>query len=278
MYINNPGENYVPDDLRLEFPTKTDGKIDNSESSIKYKIEQNTSLENVLNLRTYTDFLGLFGDSPNGLVQIEGKADFYLNPFNFTNTHSYLLKKVSPFIHYARLDDDQKNINVVNDTIIANNLEILEKSFLNMGLDLDVWSFKLKKEFPFEVALYGTARFNISNVEEQENISANYKSLSLGGGIRFDVKRFNNFGLTLKSELTKVNTREFNTLDYIYDPEDFSVFRNEAEIYYHPADNKSESIFLRLNTFNNSSGGNREAFYQLQFGYRFSIGVSKLKQ
>jgi hypothetical protein len=277
MYINNPGENYIPDDLKLEFPTKTDGMVDNSEKSIRYKIEQNTSLENVLNLRAYTDFLGLFGDSPNGIVQIEGKSDFYLVPFNLPNSHSYLFKKVSPFIHYARLDNEQQNVVVENSTIV-NSLEILEKSFLNMGLDLDVFSTKFRKEFPFEVTFYGTARYNISNVEQDENVSVNYKSLSLGGGLRVDIKRFNNFGLTLKSEVAKVNTNELNTLTFIENPNNFSVFRNEAEIFYHPAAIENQAVFLRLTTFGNSSAGSNEAFYQLQFGYRFSIGVSKLKQ
>jgi hypothetical protein len=266
MYINNPGENYVPHDLRLEFPTKTNANLDNSNNSVRYKIEQNTSLENVLNLKAYTDFLGLFSDSPNGLVQLEGKADFYLAPFNYKNTHNYFFKKISPFIRYARLDEEQKNISIENDSVIANNLEILEKSFLNMGLDLDVWSFRLKKEFPFEMTFYGTAKYNISNIEEEENVSTNFKSLALDGGVRVDIKRFNNFGLTLRSEVTKVNTNELNTLDFIENPDDFPVFRNEAEIFYHPADNENQAIFLRLNTFNNSSGGNREAFYQLQFG------------
>lgn len=275
MYINNPGENYVPHDLRLEFPTKTEGTIDNTDNSVKYKIEQDTALENVLNLRSYTDFLGLFGDSPNGIVQVEGKADFYLAPFNLPNTHNYLFKKISPFVNYARLDNDQKNLSVTNDTI-NNNLEILEKSFLSMGLDLDIFSFKFGKEFPFETAFYGTARYNISNIENENNEPVNYKSLSLGGGMRFDIRRFNNFGLTLKSELTTLNTNELNTLDFINNPRNFTVFRNEAEIYYHPSESANQAIFLRLNTFGNSSSGQREAFYQLQFGYRFSIGVNKL--
>lgn len=42
LYIPNPGDNYVPEDLTLEFPTKTDGVPDNENNSIKYKVNQDT--------------------------------------------------------------------------------------------------------------------------------------------------------------------------------------------------------------------------------------------
>ena len=276
MYINNPGDNYVPDELRLSFPTKTDGNIDNDISSVKYKVKQNTTLENVLNIKTYTDFLSLFGDSPNGIFQFEGKADFYLIPFNFPNTNMFNFKKISPYVNFARLDDETRNINVENNSI-TNELEILEKAYLNIGVDLDVLSFKLGKEYPFETTFYGKAQYNIADLRDVDSTSVNYKSLSLGGGFRFDVKRFNNFGFTIKSEWTNTDTREFNNYSFIENPGDFVVFRNEAEIHYHPAGQESQAVFLRLSTFNNHTENNSEAFYQFQFGYRFSIGINKLK-
>jgi len=276
MYINNPGENYVPDELQLEYPIIKDGKRDNADSSVIYEIRQDNSLENVLNLRTYTDFLGLFGDSPNGLIQIEGKADFYIAPFNFKNSHNYIFKKISPYINYARIDENDRNIKVV-DSSFTNNLDILQKSYLNMGLDLDVFSSKFRKEFPFDITFYGTARYNVASLKETDSTNVDFKSLALGGGLRIDVKRFNNFGLTLKSEMTKLDTNEFNDYSFVKNPGDFWVFRNEAEIFYHPTGKENQSIFLRLNTFNNATSGNDQAFFQLQFGYRFSVGLNKVK-
>lgn len=275
MYINNPGENFVPDELKLEFPTKTDGNLDNLSGPLIYKVEQNTTLENVLNLRTYTDFLSLLGDSPNGIFQIEGKADFYVNPFN--NKNKTFFKKISPYVNFARIDEELRNINVENDSIINNKLEVLEKSYLNMGVNLDVVSFKLGKEYPFEATLYAAAQYNIADVQDADSTSVNYKSFGLGGGLRIDIKRYNNFGFTMKSEFTNINTDEFNNFKFVTNPKDFVVFRNEAEIYYHPGESKSQSVFLRLKTFNNHTQDNNEAFYQLQFGYRFSIGINKLK-
>lgn len=277
MYTNKPGENFVPDEIKEKYPKLSKDSIpDNINGSVTYVLNQDSNLENVLNLRTYTDFLGLFGDSPNGIIQIEGKADFYLIPFNLTNTHWYFLNKVSPFINYARIEENDRNINIVGDSV-ANRLDVLQKSYVNMGLDLDLISTKFTKESPVSASLYATARYNIADVIDADSTKANYKSLALGGGLKLSINRFNNFGLTLKSEMTKLDTNEFNDYSFVKNPGDFWVFRNEAEIFYHPVADEAQSIFLRLNTFNNASSGNDESFFQLQFGYRFSVGLNKVK-
>ena len=278
-YIPNPGENFVPDDITFNFPTKTNGIPDNTNSAIKYKVTQNTALQNVIELRTYTDFLGLFSEAPNGIVQLEGKADFYIAPFNLPNKNLYLAKKISPFVNFSRIEKENRNValNTDNDRI-KSSLEVLEKSYLQMGIKLNVVSGKFKKEFPFETSLYGIARYSIADIKETDSTSINYKSLGLGGGVQLEFKRFNNFGFIISSEFTKNNFDEFNEINGIENPSSFWMFKNEAEVYYTPNNSKNQSVFLRLKTFNNSTENNKEAFYQLQFGYRFSIGVNKLKQ
>jgi len=280
MYIPNPGENYVPEDLTLTFPDKESEEV-HANHPIIYKVQQNTALQNILELRTYTDFLGLFADAPNGLVQLEGKADFFVNPFNYRSF--YFFKKITPFVNFSRLDEDIRYLSTQKDAstgnlTINNSLEIIEKSYLEMGLKFTFLSYQIKKEYPFSINLYGAARYQIADIRNASNEAQSMKVLGLGGGLMLDFKRFNNFGFTFASELTNFNVESFNTLQTINNPKDFVVFKNEAEIYYNPAGSKQSSIFLRLKTFNNSKGGNDEAFYQLQFGYRFSIGVNKLQQ
>jgi hypothetical protein len=276
-YVPNPGDNFVPENLTLELPTKTE---ENANQAVTYKVRQNTSLKNIVELRTYTDFLGLFGDSPNGIVQLEGKADFYINPFNAYG--AYFFKKITPFVNFSRLDEDVRYLTLELDesgaSKIKNALQIVEKSYLQMGVNINVLSFKLLKEYPFSVNFYIPTRYHISDIKTAADLVIGYKSFGMGGGILLDFKRYNNFGFTYSAEFTKYNAASFNTESSIINPDRFWVFKNEAEVYYNPAENKHQAIFLRLKTFNNSTKGNNEAFYQLQFGYRFSIGVSKLKQ
>lgn len=283
VYIPNPGDNYIPEDLTLEFPTQTDGNDDNINNAIKYKVNQDTSLKNIVELRTYTDFLGLFTEnSPNGIVQLEGKADFFIAPsIASVNYPSYFFKKISPFVNFSKIEKDARNVSLAGDAgsqTIKNSLDILQKSYLKMGLNLSLFSFKIKKEFPLEINIYTSAKYQISDVMKIDSTIVDYKSFGLGGGLAFENKRYNNFGFIYSIDFTNYNVKSFNTMEGIINPDRFWVFKNEAEVYYYPNKTKQQSIFLRLKTFNDMTKGNNEAFYQLQFGYRFSIGVSKIKQ
>ena len=67
---------------------------------------------NIADVRAYTDFASVFGNQPNGVVQVEGKADFFINPFNSKQSNNYFFKKIIPFIRYSRLDKQESSINL----------------------------------------------------------------------------------------------------------------------------------------------------------------------
>ncbi|MFL9831468.1 hypothetical protein ABS764_11480 [Flavobacterium sp. ST-87] len=57
MYVSKAGYNYIPNDVVYDFPKKNEqGDFHNKESSVKYEIKEDTSLQNVVELRAYTDF------------------------------------------------------------------------------------------------------------------------------------------------------------------------------------------------------------------------------
>jgi len=275
LYLSTPGNNFVPDDIEFSFPKETEDKTEPNRR--QYKVIQNTSLQNILELRTYTDFLGLFDDSANGIVQVEGKADFFVTPFQVgRSTPLMFFKKVSPYVHYTRLDDDKKGL-TLNDEVpqkIRKSLEIIEKSYLDMGSVLDVFSFRFKKETPFNINFFWALRYNITTIKQEEADDINFKTVGNGIGMRLEFKRFNNFGFTYSPEAIYYN--HLNRLENIENPKNFWIFRNEAEVFYFPGETKSQSIFLRLRTFLNMSDG-EDSFFQLQFGYRFSIGMGSVK-
>lgn len=280
-YYPNPGNNFVPDDVEFTFP-KNDEEVGDGEQKKRrvYKVNQDTNLQNVMELRTYTDFLGLFDDAANGIVQVEGKADIFVTPFQIGRGFpNVLFKKISPYVHYARLDDDMRSLTLTpTDSTgiyyIKRPLEIIEKSYLDMGFLLDIWGVRFKKDFPFSMNLYGSTRYQIATIERENEENVNFKTLGLGFGLRFEFKRFNNFGFSYSPELISYN--HLNRLDFLEDTKNFWLFRNEAEIFYYPGVTKSQSIFLRLRTFTDISDG-EDSFFQLQFGYRFSIGLGDVK-
>ncbi|MEO8254789.1 MAG: hypothetical protein ABI554_10440 [Flavobacterium sp.] len=280
-YVSKPGYNFIPNDVVFELPTKdNEGKLLNKDSAVKYEIKENTSLQNAVELRAYTDFLGLFSDAPNGIVQIEGKGDFYLFPFKTGKFNSDLriLDKVSPYVNFSKIDDDVRAVEtvIVGTTNItpANNLDLIQKAYLEMGTKINLINVRFSKETPFRVITYLPIRYQISDIMINDKFK-NIKGFALGIGLTAEIKRFNNFGFNYSFEISKYTFKDQNKVETFVSPDAFGVLRNEAEIFYYPGKEKTQSIFLKLKTFNNLS--NSEAFYQLQFGYRFSIGISDVK-
>jgi hypothetical protein len=282
MYISKPGYNYIPNDFTMELPTKDeDGKFLNINTPIKYEIKENTSLQNVVEFRAYTDFLGLFSDSPNGIVQFQGKGDFYIFPFrtNFKNLDLRLLDKISPFVNFSRLDADVREvkttINPLTNTITVNrNLDLIQKAYLEMGSKISIFNIKFKKEAPFRLIGYVPIQYQIADIKINNEFQ-NIQAFVLGGGLNFEFKRFNNFGFNYSVDLSKYRFKNYNTLTNFESPDNFCVFNNQAEIFYHPSDDKNQSIFLKLKTVKKL--GEADSFFQLQFGYRFSIGIANVK-
>lgn len=279
-YFNNTGNNYVQDNEDYCFPPATDSENSNPDVLRLYKIKQDTNLQNIVELRTFTDFLGLFDeDSPNGIVQIEGRADFYLAPFQIGNRFPFtLFKKTTPYVNFAKIEEDVRNVAIEATEAdpllfkVSRPLDLIEKAYLDMGVITDIIGFSLTKEFPFSFNFYLPIRYKVSTLEWADSTHQNFKTVGYGGGIRIEAKRFNNFGFTNSSEWSKFN--HVNRIENLEIPDNFWVFRNESEIFYYPNKNKAQSIFLRLRSYFNTTD-TEDSFFQLQFGYRFSLGLSK---
>lgn len=288
-YTYRTGNHYIPHDLILELPAKdTKGHPTNERNTATYQIKQETYLEKIVELRTYTDFLGLFGKSDNGLIQIEGKAKFYLFPYPFHFLWSKrimgqieYLPSLSPFINYSRLDDNSRYVDMT-DTLNLGNFEIekkislIEKRYLSMGLEAEILKWQ-HKNAPIRISFYGVVNYNISEIRLADEIQ-NVKSCGYGLGFHLSTQRFNNFGFSHKTELTKYDYKNFNDYINLAIPNFIQIFKNEAEIFYHPNGNPNQSIFTRLAAYNYSGKNNNEAFYQFQFGYKFAVGARTVKE
>ena len=281
MYISKSGYNYIPNDVRFEFPTKDEeGNFINKDSAIKYEIKEDTSLQNAVEFRAYTDFLGLFSDASNGIVQFEGKGDFYLLPFStgLSRSDIRILDKITPYVNFSKINDDVRAVQTINvdatNITTANNLEIVQKSYLEMGSKINLFNIRFTKETPFRLISYFPIRYQISDIKV-DNTFKNIQGFAYGLGLTAEIKRFNNFGFNYSFEISKYTFQNQNKVENFISPDAFGVLRNEAEIFYFPGKEKTQSIFLKFKTFNNLN--NTEAFYQLQFGYRFSVGLSNVK-
>jgi len=287
QYYTADEGNYVPNDVSYTFPLKTEAGKTNSKKSNRYELRQNTGLNNIIDLRAYTDLLGIGGETPNGIAQFEGQADFFISPFRlpegylFGLTNVFIGKKIKPYIQYSRLDEENQFLEVKDNAdmsamTLKEPLNHLQKSYLDAGVKLDLLSFKLGKHFPFESSFYGVARFQISKVKV-DDISHNYKTLGAGGGLALEFRRLANFKFNISSEFTRYSQGSYNNIEGLDDPDSFWVFRNEFEVSYFPSKKKNNSIFMRMRVFDNQDFQEGSNFFQWQFGYRFTIGMGKLK-
>ncbi len=293
-YHPNAGSNYVPDDVSYKFPSD---KLKEAKEVGRrsYQVINDNHLQHVLDLRTYTDLLGLFGDEANGLFQIEGKAEFFIHPFNLPREAFYYLKKVSPYVRYSRFDDDNDFLLATMPTMTEPNpnpdepdnyffndrkLDLLERSNLEMGLDINVINFRLFKESPFWTSLYVPLSYNVTKVRTNaaiDNNDANFKTLGVGIGANIEIRRFNNFGLNLGYEIKGYSFIGDYTEFNLSEPGYMRTQAVKAEIFYYPGLDKSNSIFLRMKSIRDISSGKGDSFFQLQVGYRFTLGIGAIK-
>lgn len=282
-YYPFAGNNYVPENGHYHWPHDAEQKNEWEKANYTYlyQIQNDNSFQNIADIRAYTDFASVFGNQPNGVVQVEAKADFFINPFNSKQSNSYFFKKIIPFIRYSRLDKQESSINlegVSNPTETLNNNVLLlsQKAKLNFGLELDLWTFKIRKEQPFETTLYFTTYQNSTPITvKKDSLQFNFNTLNYGGGIKFSVKRYQNFGFNFGLNLVKQsnlgNYEEYN----IGKPKEIYTTTGFAESFYYPDKNKNQSVFLRLLS-TRTAFSKDYSYYQLQFGYRFTFGINKV--
>ena len=283
-YHPNAGSNYVPDDVSYTFPSNEDDEEAKITDRRSYQVINNNHLQHVLDLRTYTDMLGLFGDEANGLFQIEGKADFFINPFNIPREAIYYFKKISPYVRYSRFDEDEDFITATLNTGTSeysfsnNKLELLERSTLEMGLEMNILTFRLVKESPFWISFNTPLTYNVTRIQTDATTEkSNFKTLGYGANVMLDIKRFNNFGLSLGYELKGYSYLGDYSDVNLTEPSFLKTQAVKAEIFYYPGLDKSQSVFLRMKSIKDVSSGTADSFFQLQVGYRFTLGVGAVK-
>ncbi len=284
VYNYKVGNNYIPHDLSISLPLKNDkGELTNAKNSVNYKIKQSTHLDKILELRAFTDFLALFGESNNGLVQLEGKAKFYLfpNPRQLGGKiQGSLMKSVHPYINYSRFEKGNNFVSLNSALELDNPLALIERSFITAGGELDVYEIQ-HKDYPVNFTFQANYNFQLTRLQMPNDEIENVRGIFYGAALDVTTKRFNNFGFNYKVGFSWYDFENYNE-SIVKDtgvilPNTIPVLSNQAEAYYHPSEDPNQAIFLRLKIFNYSGTENDNAFYQLQFGYKFSIGSRRVK-
>ena len=210
--------------------------------------------------------MGLINESPNGIVSFEGNSTFYLNPFSLAKGYNYLFKKVQTGINYSRFDNDDRTISIP----LTDTLSIIQKSFLNIHTELDVFELRVDKRFPYKFFVKARGDLDITEINRDttENKS-NVSTISIGLGAGVQIERFSNFGLNTAFYYNRYqNNNVFD--DGILN---FNTIALTGEVYFYSnKEDQQNAFFLRLNyeqgTRDLSSKAN---FFTIQFGYKAQL-------
>lgn len=259
------GNNYTPDNVKITL--KHNGKEE------KHRLTTNEGLANYIDYRIYSDFLGLMDEDTNGIVNFEASACIPLMPSNYGNTNIYFFKALRPLIRYSRFDKEDRVITPesigepVTSYRINNKLDLLQRSFVNAGLTLDLFTYDPQKSLiliniPFKIS------FNLTEVQllEKDNIT----STNYGSGIELKVSRTNNFGMTMYGYVMEVRHHhsENKNLERI---NPYTIYNVGSEMFFYNSKQKSSAVFLRFNYTSKFTTSHN--FFQLQIGYKSSLGL-----
>ena len=198
------------------------------------------------------------------------------------NTNLFLFKRVRPHLSFSRFEEEDRFINLEasgnsqNSLQIVNSLELIQKSYFKTGIDLDVFSYKIRKQAPFEFSVFGTARYQAADLDFEGDEGNQYSSMGLGGGVKLHLKRFNNFTLDYILAWVDYRADGLNNIDGLIDPPNFVVFENQMELSWFPTGDKNSALFTRIKTFDDQSRNSDNHFFQVEVGYRFSLGAGSI--
>ncbi|MDQ2772269.1 MAG: IPT/TIG domain-containing protein [Bacteroidota bacterium] len=243
------------------------------------ELTRDGGINQVINLRLYTDLLGVFGEKPNGLAQTEASFRSVINEKNLRDNPFYLLRDFKIDLMFARLDEKRQNTYYrPADISTLSRTSLYQRAFLNTEVHLNLFNGRLagaKRSFYLDLPIAaGVSVTNLAAITSNATTSKNdtisrainlpyiAPSIQIGGrlgsnaGYRFVTKLLFQYGRDLTDIYGPRSTNR-----------EFLIF--EPEIYWNPLGAPASRFFVRAR-YNELFRGN-ESFYQVQLGYTLSI-------
>jgi len=255
------GENrLIPDDITF---TLKPGATTNNKP-----IDKSSIL--AIDLRAFSDMLGVFDDQPNGLVQTEGSLKIITQTQNtIRNVPLYLVQYVQPYFGLARFDSTFKQTNILGDSTV-NRMSMLQRSSFTFGVKLNILKYYAKSGGGIE--LNGGYQYNRTDLyrnSDSTKLGVSLNSFYLQAPIKIKFARTIGFNYT--PTVYFQNPQSSKSTDYLKNLSSNTIIQNEFFFYFNVDKNdKNNKVFIRFNMFSNlTEKGNN--YNQLQIGYERSL-------
>lgn len=254
-YKQDYGYRYMPSDTAfyLEVTTSTG-------SSLKVlSISNNANA--LFDARVYTDFLGLFGNEANGVVQTEIASRIQLNTQNMRNTKWYWVSYIKPSLKYARLDNQFQTIDINQDTV--NRVSLYRQANFTFGsmINLIKYNHQEVHNVYFDLGYFASST---ALTDKKNNAVISHLPIVEAG---WTLRRISQLGIDVNAAWIPYFISGRNDIkNTSLNP----FWRFQFTISWNPVQFKKSAFFLRY-THNYFINIPNSSFSQLQFGYSFNI-------
>ncbi|MVO09462.1 hypothetical protein GOQ30_09865 [Flavobacterium sp. TP390] len=250
---------FVPDDV--DYSTETDLS--------ELELKKGVGINNIFDIRLYSDALALFGNEENGLVQTDLRYKNILHRRTLINSVFYLQYfKVN--INASKFDSKDKYIEFDN----FNNSDILRKSYLNAEVAVNLLNSWI--EFKSQSRAYLDTGFGVGATKLRtatDTLNVNNTNFFIEGGL--NLKSSSNIGLDVYGRMTRLFSPGTQTYAEYLNGQYFNFLKFGLDFYWHPFDDKANRLFARVNYITPTQDIDKtNDFFQFQIGY--SVMLSDL--
>ena len=247
-----------------------DNKVSLTKLKNFYPLNCKVGINTILDVRLYSDALGLVGGQSNGLAQTALRFKQILHRHNISNHGAYWFQNFKANLNLSKFDSKDK----YTDSTDYSRSKLLQRSFVNAEMALDIfngWLMEKKSWHAFYFA--GGLGVNLSRISKKHDsvnteITIPYWFFEAG----ISLKVSSNIGADAH---IRYSNSYLPKNDFTKDKKLGEFYRFGVEIYYNPLTDKPSRIFARvLYTLPTVRVDQKNSFFQLQIGY--SILLTKL--
>lgn len=248
--------------LEKGFPNDVSFELNDTVSKAIY---QSTGINSLINVRLYSDVLGLIGEESNGLAQTEVDFSIPVHRKNIRNRYKYYFSDFNIQAQLSRLDEKYQATNIDATDSSFSRINYNQRKWFNIEAGLTAYSRNLTKKSMNKFNLNLIAGLNVSKFGGL-NDTANYAFPYLGLNPELILKSSKNMGIKASA---KVYFEYFTEKQHESYGDNQWYFAPQLELFYNPLGKPGSKIFSRINyvTLTKSSG----AYWNFQFGYNISI-------
>ena len=262
---------YIPSFTNKVFPGEKEFTLQPSDTN-GMQLFGLPSFNWLIDLSTYTDILGLFGQA-NGLVQIYADANIPTNFGELPSSPITFLSSLKPHLQISRLDNKfqtyQSGKNYADDTTAAN---LFRTSYLKGGVDLNLVSFNFLKINYWNIFVGG--EFMVSNLQLADSSKHTSTFVNFYSGFNFESRAYRNFSIMMDFKWYLLN--KLIQQNSIIKQQSLNWTSSNFTLCFRPSVTSPSKIFLRF-LYNNCYTIRGYDFNQLEIGYTTTLGQAAKK-